>query len=190
MTTCKVERQTGPASKPVLLALPNTAVRVSSLLKKGGGYSYSLTCGGVESGGFSLNVKATLAITTYTLPNANVGQNYSLTFTGSGGTAPYTWSVVSGSLPPGLDLEGPNGILSGKPKQFGTYSFTLQATDSSATPETATAALTMTVNTGLVVNPTTLPPAVISKPYSQAITVSGGITPYTLTIASGACQTV
>jgi uncharacterized repeat protein (TIGR03803 family) len=145
-------------------------------------YSYSLTCGGTESAVFQLTVQNTLAITTANLPDATVGQNYSQTLTATGGTAPYTWSVTSGNLPPGLTLEGPNGIISGKPSQFGTYTFTIQAQDNSVTPETITAVLTMTVNTGLAVNPTTLPQGLIGTAYSQVISVTGGIAPYTLTI--------
>ena len=75
----------------------------------------------------------------------------------------------------GLSYEGPNGIISGTPKQFGTYAFTFQATDSSSTPETATVALTMTVNAGLAVNPATLPQGQTGTPYSQTIAVTGGL---------------
>ena len=148
----------------------------------GGSYVYSLTCGGIESARFSLNVQNTLASTTASLPDGTVGKQYSQTFVATGGTAPYTWSVVAGALPPGMTLEGPNGVLSGKPSQFGSYSFTIQAKDNSATPETITAVLSMEVNAGLVVNTTTLPQGVIGTPYSQVISVTGGTAPYTLTI--------
>lgn len=150
--------------------------------QKSGGYQYALYCGGVESGIARVNVQATLAITTASLPNATVGQNYSLTLTAIGGTAPYTWSVTSGSLPAGLTLQGPNGIISGTPKQFGTSTFTIQAQDNSITPETITAVLTITVNAGLAVNPPTLPQGVIGTAYSQVISVTGGTAPYTLAI--------
>jgi large repetitive protein len=45
----------------------------------------------------------------------------------TGGTKPYTWSIVGGSLPPGLTMNG-NGVLSGKPTTAGTYGFTVRAT--------------------------------------------------------------
>ena len=150
--------------------------------QKSGIYQYALYCGGVESGIANVNVQATLAITTASLPDATVGAPYSLTLVATGGTVPYTWSLVAGTLPAGLSYEGPNGIISGTPKQFGTYAFTFQATDSSSTPETATVALTMTVNAGLAVNPATLPQGQAGTPYSQTIAVTGGLTPYTLTI--------
>ncbi|MGB7137652.1 MAG: putative Ig domain-containing protein [Acidobacteriaceae bacterium] len=150
--------------------------------QKSGTYQYALYCGGVESGKANVDVQATLAISTSSLPDATVGAPYSLTLAATGGTAPYTWSLIAGTLPPGLSYEGPNGIISGTPKQFGTYTFTFQATDNSSTPETATVALTMTVSAGLAVNTATLPQGEIGTPYSQTIAVTGGLTPYTLTI--------
>ncbi len=45
-----------------------------------------------------------------------------------GGTAPYTFAVTSGSLPPGMGLSAA-GLLSGTPDSLGTFTFTVQATD-------------------------------------------------------------
>ena len=53
---------------------------------------------------------------------------YSQTFTPSGGTAPYTFIVVDGVLPPGLNLSG-IGVLSGTPTSGGSYTFTLEVED-------------------------------------------------------------
>jgi len=52
---------------------------------------------------------------------------YSQTFTASNGNAPYVFSLVSGSLPPGLTFN--SGVLSGTPTTLGSYSFTIKATD-------------------------------------------------------------
>jgi len=60
------------------------------------------------------------------------GVAYSVTLTGAGGTAPYTFAVVSGSLPTGLSLNGSTGVISGTPTAPGTFSFTIRATDSTA----------------------------------------------------------
>lgn len=62
------------------------------------------------------------------LANATLGTSYSQTITASGGTAPYTFAVTSGALPPGLTL-ATNGILSGKPTGTGSFMFTITATD-------------------------------------------------------------
>ena len=52
-----------------------------------------------------------------------------MTFTGSGGTPPYTWSACNQPLPPGLALS-PGGTLSGTPTQAGTFTFDVCITDS------------------------------------------------------------
>src|SRR5437879_5435413 len=64
------------------------------------------------------------------LPNAVVGVAYSVTFTASGGYAPYTWSIASGTLPPGLRLNSTNGLMDGSPATNGVFTFILQVTDS------------------------------------------------------------
>jgi hypothetical protein len=53
---------------------------------------------------------------------------YSQAITAVGGTAPYTFSITSGALPPGLSLS-PTGVLSGTPTTSGVSAFTMRATD-------------------------------------------------------------
>ncbi|HJT81552.1 MAG TPA: LamG-like jellyroll fold domain-containing protein, partial [Chthoniobacterales bacterium] len=63
-----------------------------------------------------------------TLPEAIVGTPYSHTITTLRGTAPVSFSVLSGSLPPGLSLDS-SGLLSGTPTTAGSFSFAVRATD-------------------------------------------------------------
>jgi hypothetical protein len=73
-----------------------------------------------------------LVIVTTSLPNGQVGQAYSAQLEASGGTAPYTWSLQSGSsLPTGLTLS-PAGLISGTPTAAGTDTIVIQVTDSGA----------------------------------------------------------
>ena len=66
--------------------------------------------------------------------------------TATGGTAPILWSVVSGSLPDGLQLD-PTGRIAGRATHRGTALFTLRAVDSaSPVPQFADAAVTVTVS--------------------------------------------
>jgi sugar lactone lactonase YvrE len=78
-----------------------------------------------------------------TLPAATVGLRYTTQLDAIAGTAPYTWSVSSGTLPTGLTLS-PAGSLSGTPQTAGAFTFTVSVTDSAA--HTATRSYTLTVN--------------------------------------------
>jgi YVTN family beta-propeller protein len=86
----------------------------------------------------------TPTITTTSLPSGTVGTGYSQALAATGGAPPYTWTLAFGSLPPGLSLSG-SGSISGTPTTAGSYSFTVQATDSSTPQLTATQGLTVTV---------------------------------------------
>jgi len=95
------------------------------------------------AGRLTATVNVTIAAPTLTLtsslPGGTQSTAYSQTLTAGGGTAGYTFSVVAGSLPPGLSLGTPttvnattsNVVLSGTPTTGGTYNFTIRATDSS-----------------------------------------------------------
>jgi hypothetical protein len=74
--------------------------------------------------------------------------SYSQDLTASGGASPYTWSLVSGSLPPGLALAG--AAIAGTPTgSGGTFTFTLKVTDSAAATATQQFTLTVVSGTGL-----------------------------------------
>lgn len=70
-----------------------------------------------------------LTITTANLPAARIKEVYAEQLTAVGGVAPYTWSVVSGSLPAGVTIS-PAGVLSGIPTVPGAFNFTVQVIDS------------------------------------------------------------
>jgi YVTN family beta-propeller protein len=72
-----------------------------------------------------------LSVAPVSLADTFVGESFSESLSASGGTAPYTFAVSSGTLPPGLTLSA-SGVLSGKPTAAGTSSFTVGVTDSSA----------------------------------------------------------
>jgi len=73
-----------------------------------------------------------LTLAPVTIDNGIVGLPISQTFTATGGTAPYTYGVVSGALPTGVVMTqvGGLGLISGSPTVAGSYSFTVRATDS------------------------------------------------------------
>jgi hypothetical protein len=65
-----------------------------------------------------------------TLPSASEGTPYTQILLEQGGVGVLTWSLASGTLPPGLNLS-PSGILSGTPTASGTYSFAFHLVDNS-----------------------------------------------------------
>jgi hypothetical protein len=86
-----------------------------------------------------------LVITTASLPGAKRNKNYSRTLTATGGVTPYTWSVMAGSLPPGLTL-GATGTINGRPTTLGSYTFTVRVRDSQPNPAETTKPFTIVVN--------------------------------------------
>jgi Putative Ig domain len=76
------------------------------------------------------------------LPPAVVGTLYSAPLTASGGLAPYTFALSSGTLPPGLTL-APDGTISGVPTFEGLYNFTVTATDQNGFSGTRTYVLSV-----------------------------------------------
>ena len=84
-----------------------------------GALRFTPDTGGSPIGGPTLNFPAPPAGFTHTV--------YSDTLTESG-VRPFTWSVSSGALPPGISLTG-GGILTGTPTATGTFGFTVKVTD-------------------------------------------------------------
>ncbi len=86
-----------------------------------------------------------VTISTTTLPQATPGAWYSTALAASNGQSPYTWSLVSGSLPSGLSL-GSNGFITGTTSvTASTSTFTVKVTDSEYPATTATKTLTLPV---------------------------------------------
>jgi surface protein len=94
----------------------------------GAGYSYVGTSGSSGAVRVFWRLDDLLEISPTSLPNFEVDQPYTVTFTATGGTEPYIFSVVNGSLPSGLELSL-SGILSGTPTVVGIYNFTIRVTD-------------------------------------------------------------
>jgi hypothetical protein len=140
--------------------------------------------------GFSLSIPATVAtlnISSTSLPGGTVSLAYSANFSANGGTSPYAWSVISGSLAPGLTLNTA-GTISGTPTQAGQFSFGVRVSDSSSPSQTASGNFSINVAaqvTPLSITTTSLPSGTVSSAYSAALSASGGVTPYSWSAVSG-----
>jgi methionine-rich copper-binding protein CopC len=82
-------------------------------------------------------------ISTASLPSGTQNAAYSAVVQASGGTTPYTWSVSSGSLPVGLQLNSSTGAITGTPTTAGASSFTVQLVDASSNRASQTLSLTI-----------------------------------------------
>jgi len=112
---------------------------------------------------------SSLSITTTSLPSGRVGSAYSAALTAAGGTTPYSWTLVSGSVPAGLALNGSTGSIAGNPTTpaAGT-ALTFMVTDSGKPAQTSTVNLALTITPA----PLTVSPARASLAITQALTVT------------------
>jgi large repetitive protein len=130
----------------------------------------------------SITVAAGVSITSAAAQAAAVNSPYSYTFTATGGTTPYTWSVNAGTLPAGLTLSAA-GVLSGTPTTTGTYPFTVNVID--ANHGVATASITLVVTAALALTFSAPPSGTVGVAYTDTFTAANGTTPYTFSISAG-----
>jgi hypothetical protein len=144
----------------------------------------------VRTATFTLTVGSPpeLAIASSSLPEATAGTYYSQTVAATGGVTPYTWTVKSGSLPPGLSLSSSTGLISGTPTAPNEYNFVIEVGDGrTPTADKATESLMLKVGSAA---PLTLTSTSLSNPtqgvyYDETLDAQGGVAPYSWTVASG-----
>jgi len=122
-------------------------------------------------------VVSPLAIQSAPLLPAARGLSYSQQLSSTNGIGNVSWSLVSGSLPPGLTLNS-SGAITGTATLDGTYSFTVGASDSGTPPQKAPAQEAIQVAEPVqITSSATLPDACVNQPYTFAVQTSGGIPP-------------
>jgi Putative Ig domain len=101
------------------------------------------------------------------------------------GQAPFTYSVFSGSLPPGIELVNTStGYLSGFPTTVGSFTFTLRCTDDDGL--IADRSVTIEVEKlPLEVSGTYADTGTVGEDYFQNPTFSHGLPPYAFTVHAG-----
>jgi hypothetical protein len=85
----------------------------------------------LETIGYKIRRTFDLALKSDALPEGSFYTPYSTTLQAKGGLPWYEWSVESGALPDGLNLDADTGVISGQPTRTGTFSFKIRLTDSS-----------------------------------------------------------
>jgi hypothetical protein len=107
---------------------------------------------------------------------ATLNSQYHYDFTPNAGNSPFTYAVVSGTLPPGTSFSG--SALDGTLTTAGSYTFGLAITDST----NVTVLFNVTVVVGTEIQPLTitgvLPNAVLNTSYEEFLTIAGGLMPY------------
>jgi hypothetical protein len=132
-----------------------------------------------------------LTITTVSLPNGQIGVPYSAAVSAVGGATPYSWQLISGTLPGGLTSNPQTGQITGTPASaVANTPLTFKVTDQS-TPvaQVAIISLTLTITgappSPLTITTVSLPNGQTGVPYSAVVSAVGGATPYTWQLISG-----
>jgi hypothetical protein len=108
---------------------------------------------------------------------------YSFQFTADNGVTPYTWSIKSGTKPPGLNLDAATGVLSGVPSTNGTYSFKVQVKDK--TTDNAYDDFTISIRDFNITNGDESATYCPGLPFEYQFYTCGGTPPFAWTIPSG-----
>jgi len=130
----------------------------------------------------------TITISPASLPNSQVNTTYNQRLTASGGTTPYTFSVISGNLPTGLSLS-PNGVLAGTPTVTNIFNFTIQVSDANNCMATRNYVISISC-AAINITPISLPNVIVNTVYpTQTLVANGGIAPYNFTVSNGTLPT-
>ncbi len=143
--------------------------------------------GAMANAVLTIQISSGLSMVTTSLGDTFIYNNsYSQTLFASGGRPPYSWSILSGALPTGVTLDKNTGIISGTPTTLGTFTFVVQLTDADGRTATNTFSIKISNSTDLLITTTSLPDTFDKTAYSQTLTASGGVPPYSWDIAAGA----
>ncbi len=170
-------------------------ITVHDLTAAEGGPSW---CGGDNKSErqFVFSASPGLSIQNQSVPGGTIGQPYSQTLTAlsvvslnptQGSPASATWSIQSGSPPPGVTLSS-SGVLAGTPTTEGSYTFVVRAVGGGGTSDTETETLTVrqpiSITSAFAQRPA--PKAEVGIPFSATQSATGGTGTFTWSITTGA----
>lgn len=124
------------------------------------------------------------SIITRELPPATEGLMYSFSLDAEGGIPPYSWTLVEGMLPGGMEL-ALEGVLRGTPSTTGTSDFTVMVTDAGEATDQRAFELEVFPAGPVVITTTALPNAEHGYDYSFPLAATGGTPPYAWQLLAG-----
>jgi len=133
-------------------------------------FTDSNNCLGEKVYFFSVIACQTITLGPDPLPSAAVNTLYNQQLTVTGGTSPYTFSVIGGAPPTGITLSS-SGLLSGTATTTTPANFTVRATDVNGC--TGTKTMTLIVCGPITLNPGAAQNGFVGTAYSQTFTQSG-----------------
>jgi hypothetical protein len=176
---------------PPGLNLQAVSGALTGLITVPGTYNFSIQA--TTAGGCSASQAYTIVVTcptvvlnpaNATLPGGPVGTAYSQTFSATP-SGNYSFTKTSGTLPPGLTLNGASGVLSGTPTTQGTSSFAVTATGFGTCTGSRTYSLTITASCATITLPALPAAGTIGVNYSGNLAATTPSASYTFTVESG-----
>jgi hypothetical protein len=141
--------------------------------------------GFMSTANLTIRIFAPIQVTTTALPSGVTGTAYTAMINATGGDAPLSFLVSSGSLPPGLTLAAGGGI-SGTPTQAGNFGFGVTVADVANPAQSVIANLSITITAPLQITTTMLANGTVGAPYSVTLVAQGGTPSYAWSISAGA----
>lgn len=128
---------------------------------------------------FSLRVAPSgvaLSVVTPDVPGGTLGLPYEAVLAAAGGEPPYVWTLLSGGVPPGLDLST-SGRIAGVPREEGEFGFTVEVSDAKGGRVRASFEASV-APANVVITSLVLPAMTTGEPVEVELTVKGGAAPY------------
>jgi len=146
-----------------------------------------LISAGCTTNNKKLNQGPTITTTSASLAQADQNVAYNANVTASGGTAPFTWTILPGGpawLSAAASATNTVGIL-GTPTVAGPAAFTIKITDAKGLSNTANLSITVNAPPTITTTSASLPAGTAGVAYSATVNATGGTAPFTWAITSG-----
>jgi hypothetical protein len=171
---------------PAGLVFAGSSGGISGIPSDIGTYSFTFLvtdkASGTATRDCQLVVASSLSFVTAALPDASQALPYTQTLSATGGKLPYSWSILSGSLPTGLTLSSA-GTISGAPGPLGVFNFIVSVTDANSITVQRPLSIKVVAGLNAVACPSSL--SEVGLMFSAPALASGGSPPYSWGVSGG-----